>query len=46
MKRILIVISFLMLFGCATTSLEQRVAKLEQLQNAVSLTEMAGADAR
>ena len=46
MKRILIAISFLMLFGCATTNLEQRVARLEQLQNAVSLTEMAGADAR
>ena len=46
MKKVLIAVSFLMLFGCATTSLEQRVSRLEQLQNAVSLTEMAGADAR
>lgn len=47
MKNILITISLFLMFGCATTSLEQRITALEQLQSeTVPLTELAGADAR
>jgi len=47
MKNIIIAFSLFLMFGCATTNLEQRISALEQLQSEdMPLTELAGADAR
>jgi len=48
MKNILILLSLFLLFGCAGyTNLENRIIRLEQLQDdSIPLTELAGADAR